>query len=165
MSKLLMSLFQYKAWANRGLFEALRAAPKGQNPTEMLRITLILDHVAVVDRIFKARLSGEQPAFAGVVSEVTPTLDALWRDVEETDRWYVDYTDRVTEAELGEAVDFTFLSDGEPGHMTKAEMLGHVLTHGQSHRAALGWSIEKTGAKPPPDMFSTYLHKAPGVRA
>ena len=155
-----MSLFQYKAWANRGLFAALRAAPEGQNPTERLRITLILDHVAVVDRIFKARLSGEQPPFEGVVSPVTPSLDGLWRDVEETDRWYVNYTGAVSEAELAEAIDFTYLSDGEPGHMTKAEMLGHVLTHGQSHRAALGWSIEKVGAKPPPDMFSSFLSKA-----
>lgn len=164
MPKLLASLFEYKAWADRGLYDALRAATVRDSP-EMNRITVILDHVAVVDQIFKARLVEERPPFEGVVSRVTPSLDALWKTVAATDQWYIDYTSTVSESELEKVIDFVFLSDGERGRMSKGEMLGHVLTHGQSHRAALGWSIEKVGAKPPADMFSTYLCSAGGVSA
>ena len=158
-NKLLVSLFQYKAWANRDMFEVLRAVPEGQHAREMFIITLTLDHVCVVDRIFQARIAGEPHDFASVVSARAPKLDALWENVSATDQWYIDYAGSASPAHLGEVIDFTFVDDGTPGRMTREEMLGHVLTHGNSHRGAVGKMLEGMGVAGPADMFTSFLHR------
>jgi uncharacterized damage-inducible protein DinB len=76
----------------------------------------------------------------------------------ETDAWYVGYVEAASPAELDQVVEFTFVADGEPGRMTKGEMLGHVLTHANSHRGAIGEMLGRLGAEGAPDMLTTFLH-------
>jgi uncharacterized damage-inducible protein DinB len=158
-NKLLVSLFQYKAWANRELFSVLQSIPDGRHPTDMIVIVLTLDHVSTVDRIFQAHLIGNRHPFGAVVSSTMPKLSALWDTVNATDQWYVNYVQSVSQSELGEALDFRFVVDGLPGRMTREEMLGHVLTHGNSHRGAVGKMLEGLNVPAPSDMFTTFLHK------
>ena len=155
-NKLLSSLFEYKAWANRGLYDALLAAPAGEHPAQMAIITITLDHVSVVDRLFQARLVGEPDPFPGIISPVTPTLAELRDTVAKTDAWYVDYVRAVSQSDLDEVLTFTF-TDGDPGRMSRAEMLGHVLTHGNSHRGAIGQMLSSIKVKGAPDMLTSYL--------
>jgi len=157
--KLLISLFQYKAWANRELFSVLQSIPDGRHPTEMIVILFTLDHVSTVDRIFKAHLVGDHHAFGAVVSSTMPNLSALWHTVSATDQWYVNYVQSVSQSELDETLDFSFVADGLPGRMTREEMLGHVLTHGNSHRGAVGKMLEGINAPTPADMFTSFLHR------
>lgn len=157
--KLLTSLFQYKAWTNREMFNVLRSIPQDRHPTEMMIITVTMDHVSTVDRIFKANLLGEAHDFGAVISSRLPTLDELSETVRETDRWYIDYIQSASDDDLAEEVDFTFVVDSMRGHMTREEMLGHVLTHGNSHRGAVGKILETIQVSGPPDMFTTFLHK------
>jgi uncharacterized damage-inducible protein DinB len=120
---------------------------------------MTLDHVSIVDRIFRARLIGEDHGFSGVVGARAPTLDALAETVAATDQWYVDYVGSASSEALGEAVDFTFVADGMAGRMTREEMLGHVLTHGHSHRGAVGQMLQGLKVRGPADMFTTFLHR------
>ena len=130
----LVLLFEHKAWCNRGLIEALRAAPAGVDRRQMAVVLFTLDHTAIVDQIFRARLTGAEPGFDAVVAGALPDLDRLGTTLSENDRWYVDYVTRVTPADLQTTVEFIFVGDGEEGRMTRAEMLAHVITHGASHR-------------------------------
>ncbi|MEI9887977.1 MAG: DinB family protein [Rhizomicrobium sp.] len=155
-NKLLVSLFEYKAWANRGLYDALLAAPPGEHAMEMAIVTITLDHVSVVDQLFKARLAGGPEPFAGVISPQLPALAALRETVAKTDAWYVDYVRAVPQSELNEVLAFTF-TDGDPGRMSRAEMLGHVLTHGNSHRGAVGQMLGTIKVKGAPDMLTSFL--------
>ncbi len=155
-NQFLASLFEYKAWANRALYDALLAAPAGEHPLEMATITITLDHVSVVDQLFKARIAGAPEPFAGVISPQTPSLADLRETVAKTDAWYVDYVGAAPQAALDEVLDFTF-TDGDPGRMSRAEMLGHVLTHGNSHRGAIGSRLGAIGIKGVPDMLTSYL--------
>jgi uncharacterized damage-inducible protein DinB len=152
----LSTLFQHKAWCNRGLVEALRAAPADADRRQMAVILFTLDHTAIVDQIFKAHLSGAAPGFTGVVAGKMPDLDALSRTLAETDAWYLDYVGRVSPAELETEVAFTFVDDGSPGRMTKGEMLAHVITHGASHRGAIGKMLEGLGVRGASDMVTTF---------
>jgi uncharacterized damage-inducible protein DinB len=161
--KLLTSLFQYKAWTNREMFKVLRSIPPGQHATEMIIITVTMDHVTTVDRIFRANLLGEPHSFTTVISSALPTLEALADTARKTDSWYIDYIQSASDADLAEGVDFTFVIDGMPGHMTREEMLGHVLTHGNSHRGAVGKILETIQVSGPPDMFTTFLHRDANV--
>jgi uncharacterized damage-inducible protein DinB len=157
-NKLLTTLFAYKAWADRGLYDVLLAIPadSGADPIEMFRIRALMDHMTVVDRLFKARIAGDPEPFAGIISPVTPSFAALREIAAATDDWFVDYAGRATQAELEEPLTFTF-TDGDPGLMTREEMLGHILTHDNSHRGAIGLSLGRMDMKSAPDTLTSYL--------
>jgi uncharacterized damage-inducible protein DinB len=152
----LVELFEHKAWCNQGLVEALRAAPSDADRVQMAIILFTLDHTSIVDQIFKTRLSGETPGFAAVVAGRMPDLDRLAATFAETDAWYLDYVRGVSPAELETIVDFTFVADGEPGHMTKGQMLAHVITHGASHRGAIGKMLETLNVRGASDMVTSF---------
>ncbi|HEX4196797.1 MAG TPA: DinB family protein [Caulobacteraceae bacterium] len=160
-TKLLASLFEHKAWANQEMFAALRKVPADANRRDMAVILFTLDHLSITDQIFKANISGQSHLFEAVVARAMPNLDELAETVRATDAWYVDYVKSASEAELGESVAFTFVADGMAGRMTREEMLGHVLTHGASHRGAVGKMLEIMQVQGPPDMFTTFVHRQP----
>jgi len=153
----LVSLFQHKAWCNRGLVDALRAAPAGAARRQMAVALFTLDHTSIVDQIFKARLIGAEPGFQSVVAAELPDLDRLDVTLNEIDRWYIDYVTGVSPADLETAVDFTFVGDGDEGRMTKGEMLAHVITHGASHRGAIGKILETLDVTGASDMVTTFV--------
>ena len=123
---------------------------------EIVGITFTLDHMSVVDQLFKARIAGEPEPFPGVISPQLPSLAQLRDTVAKTDAWYIDYVRGVAQAELDEVLEFTF-TDGDPGRMSRAEMLGHVLTHGNSHRGAIGEKLGAMKIKGAPDMLTSFL--------
>jgi uncharacterized damage-inducible protein DinB len=129
---LLVQLFEHKAWCNRGLVEALRAIdPAGVDRRQWATIVLTFDHTGLVDRLFRARLAGETETLSDTVGARMPSLDDMAAAMADTDAWLIDYAGRVTQAELDEVLEFTF-TDGDPGRMTRAEILAHLITHGAS---------------------------------
>ena len=58
----LKSLFAYKAWANDELFAVLASLPE-QHSQDLHFCIRVLNHIYVVDRIFRAHLSGEPRPF------------------------------------------------------------------------------------------------------
>ena len=156
---ILHSLFQYKAWANEELLASVgRLDPDAHKDARHLAIR-ILNHTYVVDRIFAAHLTGKTHPYTFANTTETPTLERLREGIAESDRWYVDYAASVTPALLAETIAFSF-TDGDPGRMTREEMLLHVTTHGGYHRGAVGRVLVQAGAQPPRDIFTTYLHTA-----
>jgi uncharacterized damage-inducible protein DinB len=156
----LVSLFQHKAWCNRRLIEALRAAPADVDRRRMAVVLFTLDHTSIVDQIFKAHLSGAAHGFGSVVADRLPDLDVLSRTMSETDAWYLDYAQRVSPAELETEVSFTFVGDGDEGRMAKADMLAHVITHGASHRGAIGKMLELIQAPGASDMVTSFVSES-----
>lgn len=159
----LKSLVAYKAWADSELFALLAQLP----PTHAEQVhTCIrtLNHIHVVDRIFRAHLSGEPRPFDATNTKATPTLAQLASDVAATDAWYMSYVAGLTEAALAESLAFTF-TDGDPGRMTREEMLFHVLTHGGYHRGNVGQVLKSISVAPPRDIYTKFLHESePGRR-
>jgi uncharacterized damage-inducible protein DinB len=154
--RLLVSLFEHKAWCNARLAEALAAAPAEVDRRQWAVILFTFDHTAIVDRVFKARLMGEEPKVASTVATTWPDLGALTASMAETDAWYLDYVRRVTPDELDCSIDFAFVDDGAPGRMARGDMLAHVITHGASHRGAIGKMLEGLGVPGASDMVTTF---------
>ena len=152
----LTATFQHKAWANQRLIGALRGAPADVDRGQMVLALFTFDHTSIVDRIFKARLLGEAPAFEGVIATRMPDLDEMSATMAETDAWYIDYVSAVSPAELETVVDFTFVDNGDPGRMTKAQMLAHVITHSASHRGAIGKMLGEMKVEGASDMVTTF---------
>jgi uncharacterized damage-inducible protein DinB len=155
-STLLLSLFKYKTWANEELFALLATLPPEH--AEALHTSLrSLNHIYVVDRIFQAHLSGQPRPYDATNTPATPTLAQLQADVAATDAWYQSYVAGLSDAALLEVLNFSF-TDGDPGRMSREEILLHVITHGGYHRGNVGQVLKSISVAPPRDLYTKFLH-------
>ena len=158
----LQSLFAYKAWANSELFALLATLPPSQ--AEQLHTCIrTLNHIYVVDRIFRAHLKEEPRPFDATNTNGTPSLSQLHNDVEATDAWYVNYVAKLAEQAMSEVLAFTF-TDGDAGRMTREEILLHVVTHGGYHRGNVGQVLKSISVAPPRDLYTKFLHVSEPAR-
>lgn len=155
--KSLQSLFAQKSWANNELFNALAEIPTEQHVDALHTATRTLNHIYVVDRIFRAHLLGEGHGYEATNTDATPSLVELQFAVAETDAWFEGYAAAITEAELDEAISFKF-TDGDAGTMTREEILFHVITHGTYHRGNVGQVMKFISIAPPRDLYTKFLH-------
>lgn len=163
-STLLLSLFNYKAWANTELFTELRKLDPATHHAQRHTAIRILNHIFVVDSIFAAHLTGSPHSYTATNTVETPTLEALHSAVTELDGWYVQYISTLPAELLSGNVSFEF-TDGGHGRMSREEMLAHVATHGGYHRGAVGRILSEASIAAPRDIFTAYLHKSePGRR-
>jgi uncharacterized damage-inducible protein DinB len=152
------SLFAYKAWANAELFASLHRLPAAH--AEQLHTCIrTLNHIYVVDCLFRARLAGEPVSFYATNTKETPTLAQLRSDVEASDAWYVEYVSKLTEPALSRVLCFTF-ADGDAGQMSVEEILLHVIAHGAYHRGNVGQVLKSMDIVPPRDLYTKFLHLA-----
>lgn len=159
MNSTLVSLFEYKAWANTELHAVLAKFDAQQHPGEFRAMLHTLDHANVVDRIFQGHLTGTTtPLFKETHSEPTPSLPELREIVRSTDDWYVQFVRSLSAERLKHQVNFTF-TDGDRGAMSCEEMLFHVITHGGYHRGSIGQKLEDIGTDSPPDSLTKFLHR------
>lgn len=159
MNSILVSLFEYKAWANTELHTALANFDAQQHPGRFRAMLHALDHANVVDRIFQGHLTGSPTQrFQATHSEPTPSLPALREIVKSTDDWYLQFVTSVSAERLKHRVHFTF-TDGDKGAMSCEEILLHVITHSGYHRGSIGQMLEDLGTDSPPDSLTKYLHR------
>lgn len=155
--KILSSLFAQKAWANRELFDVLASVSPTAHADRLHTAIRTLNHIYVVDRIFRAHLLGEKHGYTATNTPETPELGELHFAVAETDSWFESHVSNVEERELEESLVFQF-TDGDAGTMTREEMLFHVLTHGSYHRGNVGQILKDIAVAPPRDLFTKFLH-------
>ena len=158
----LKSLFAYKAWANAELFALLGTLPP-EHAEQVQAGIRTLNHIYVVDRLFRARLAGEPAPYSATNTKETPTLDQLRGDAAATDAWYVQYVSSVAESALPESLDFTF-ADGDRGRMSREEILLHVIAHGAYHRGNVGQVLKSISVAPPRDLYTKFLHQSEPAR-
>jgi uncharacterized damage-inducible protein DinB len=152
----LISLFGQKAWANQELFATLATLPEAQ-AAALHTCLRTLNYIHVVDRIFRAHLSGEPRPFDATNTPATPTLAQLRDGVAATDAWYCDHVAGLGAEALAEVLDFDF-TDGDRGRMSREEILLHVITHGAYHRGNVGQVLKSISLAPPRDLYTRFLH-------
>lgn len=155
--KILASLFAQKSWANRELFDVVAAITSAENAAALHTAIRTLNHIYVVDRIFRAHLLGERHPYTATNTPETPELGELHFAVTETDLWFENYVSNIGDPALAERLAFQF-TDGDAGRMTREEMLFHVLTHGAYHRGNVGQLLKGISVAPPRDLLTKFLH-------
>jgi uncharacterized damage-inducible protein DinB len=155
--KILASLFAQKAWANRELFDVVASVSPAEHAVPLHTAIRLLNHIYVVDRIFRAHLLGEPHGYTATNTTDTPELGELHFAVIETDNWFENYVAKLGQDQLGESLVFRF-TDGDSGTMTREEMLFHVLTHGSYHRGNVGQILKDISVAPPRDLLTKFLH-------
>lgn len=159
----LQSLFAQKSWANNELFNVLATVTAQEHAGAVHTAIRTLNHIYVVDRIFRAHLLGEPHGYSATNTEATPELGELQFAVAETDAWFEKYSSTVSSAQLGESIAFRF-TDGDAGTMTREEMLLHVITHGAYHRGNVGQLLKSISVAPPRDLYTKFLHVSEPAR-
>lgn len=150
------TVIQYKRWATNGLNKVLAENLERMPADERTLIVRLLDHVQVVDEIFRHNLEGQTHGYAAPRSVNLPSFETLARNARATAEWYADYADTLTPEKVNETLHFTF-SNGEPAYMTRGEMLLHVAMHAAGHRGQAALLLQKNGIQPYPDRITDFL--------
>jgi uncharacterized damage-inducible protein DinB len=157
-------LAQYKAWADKVMFDGVAALPPGEAEKERKTLfkTIIgtLNHIYVVDLIWQAHLEGREHGFKARNILLHSELPALWVAQQKINNWFIDWAAAQSETSLDEDVRFTFVN-GTQASMKRGEMFLHVVTHASYHR---GWVAEmffEANARPPQPDLSVFLCEGP----
>ena len=144
-------LIHYKAWANEVVYSIVAALPEGEavKPRQTLFKTIVhtLNHVYVVDRIFRAHLERVPHPYTARNTPTSPPLEQLWQSVQQSDRWYVEHVTALSEAQLAERIDFQFVGGGD-GNMSRMEIVMHLANHGTYHRGVVAAMLNEAGVNP-----------------
>lgn len=156
-------LFAFKSWSNSELFNLLATLDVDQQADAIYSAIRTLNHIYVVDCIFRAHLEVEPHHYTATNTEATPDLGKLQFAVAETDAWFEAYTAAISADQLREELSFRF-TDGDAGRMSREEMLMHVITHGSYHRGNVGQVLKSTSIAPPRDLYTRFLHASDPAR-
>ncbi|EMS97308.1 DinB [Agrobacterium tumefaciens str. Cherry 2E-2-2] len=156
----LKMLVRYKAWANGLTFRSVMELPEGealrQRPTRFGNMVHTLNHVYVVDDIFRHHLQGKKHGYTARNTDHTPAIGELWEAVQEMDRWYVDMVDTWSDVDLAKAVHFEFVGGGE-GVMTREQIVLHIVNHGTYHRGFVGDMMYQVPFTPPSNDLPVFI--------
>ena len=157
-------LTRYNSWANRLIFDAVAALPEGEATRErqslFRNMVHTLNHNYVIDRIWQAHLEGRSHGYVARNTEAHPPLAELWRAQQEVDRWYIAWSDALSEAALEERVSFTLIG-GNRGVMTRGEILLHIVNHTSYHRGFVADLFYQVPARPPTTDLPVFLREVP----
>lgn len=155
-----VTLARYNEWADKVLFEAIRALPgdAARTRTSTLFGSMIgtLNHNYQVDLIWRAHLSGEKHGFTSRRDILHPELAELAKAQLEVDQWFIDWARRQDPESFVERVKFDFIS-GKPGEMARGGMFLHVINHKTYHRGWVSQMFFDFGAKPPETDLCVFL--------
>ncbi|MEE9348387.1 MAG: DinB family protein [Robiginitomaculum sp.] len=153
-------LIRYRAWANAITFKSVLALPESEltkiRQTHFKTIISTLNHIHVIDDIFRAHLEGRSHGYTGRNTQTTPPVTQLWAAFQEMDAWYIKFADSQSEAQLSAPVEFNFV-DGGAGLMSGHEILSHVINHASYHRGFVSDMLYQVPVKPQANDLPVFL--------
>jgi uncharacterized damage-inducible protein DinB len=153
-------LLKYKAWANEVTFLSLMNLPDNElykaRKTNFKNIISTLNHVYVVDDIFKAHLNSESHGYSSRNTDECPKLIELWLKQKKIDNWYTNFVTGLNENQLENIISFEFVSGGL-GNMSINEIVLHIVNHGSYHRGFVSDMMYQIPAIPPTNDLPVYL--------
>jgi len=150
------TLIHYKRWATNGLNAVIAENAERLPADERILIRRLLDHIQVVDEIFRHNLEARPHGYSAPRSAELPSLEALATSARATADWYADYADALLPEQVDEALAFSF-ANGKPARMTRGEVLLHVAMHAAGHRGQAALLLQKNGIVPWPDRITDFL--------
>lgn len=139
-----------------GFYDIL-LSPGCQSRPEVIRTGAYwLNHINIVDNIFRAHLWGQRHNYQSTESDDVPELPSLRQSAASNNKWLMAYAGTLTAGTAAERIEFIF-TDGTKGDMTRAEILLHLLTHSQNHLSFIASLLAGAGLPIPPMLLTTLL--------
>lgn len=155
-------LARYNAWANEVMFGAVAALPADEatkpRPSLFKNMVHTLNHNHVIDLIWRAHLEGRDHGYTARNTPDHPPLAELWRMQQEVDKWYIEWSDALSGADLEDRVRFTLIG-GNRGVMTRGEILLHVVNHTSYHRGFVADLFYQVPARAPLTDLPVFLRE------
>ncbi|MDF7662190.1 DinB family protein [Erwiniaceae bacterium L1_54_6] len=154
----IVTLLKYKRWIDLETLKAIKEVDTSAK-AEKRHLTLrLMNHIYVVDMIFRANLTGQKHGYTALNTPDTPSTDELLDKMAACTDWYIKAVNAMTVEDLATTIKFQFVDGGE-GEMKAVDMLNHVLLHGTYHRGAVGWLLSECGVTPPKDVLTVFLRE------
>ena len=151
--------FAYKQWADQRTLQAITTLDVTAQSATLAFVCQQLNHMLIVEELFRARLLGLPAPHAATNSAQLPELAELERRLLASDAWFASHVAGMEPDRAAEIIRFVF-ADGLAGSMSREEILFHILNHGTYHRGAIGHALELAGAQRPADTYTLYIHAA-----
>lgn len=157
---LLAILLRYKAWAEGIAYDAVFSIPLDEalraRPTPFGNIVMTLNHIYVVDDIFRHHLLGRRHAYTRRNTDHTPDLMELRARSIELNDWLIAQVGSWTPAQRADAVDFQFVAGGN-GSMTREHIVLHLVNHSTYHRGFVGDMLKQIPYAWPANDLTVFL--------
>ncbi|MCJ8339914.1 MAG: DinB family protein [Pseudomonadales bacterium] len=151
---------QYKGWATETSYSALEQVADAelhkQRRTNFKTIISTLNHIYVVDDIFKAHLRGTQHQYQQRNTEQQFSFKELWDKQRQMDVWYLDYVNALGGKDCAQRISFEYVGGGE-GNMSVAEIILHIVNHNTYHRGFVSDMMYQIPAKPTANDLTVFL--------
>jgi uncharacterized damage-inducible protein DinB len=150
---------QFNAWANQRMYAACAtlegAALKLDRGAFFGSIFGTLNHIVLVDKLYRERLEGTHPSRFGALDEhLSDNLADLAVMQTEMDTYYVDITRGLDAAALDEPVGFkTLLAEPEYWEVSRSIYFSNLFQHQVHHRGQAHNMLSQAGIDPPPMGF------------
>ncbi|HKT40793.1 MAG TPA: DinB family protein [Rhodanobacteraceae bacterium] len=161
-SQHLEMLARYKAWADERLYAMLAGLSVDQlaAPTPIFAGSILrtLNHVHLMDVVWKSHLLRVPHDLATRNPEATPSFPELRDAQRDIDAWYVDYTKTMTPDGCNEVVHFAFIGGGE-GALRREDIVLHVVNHTTYHRGHVTAMLNQLGMQPQATDLPVFLRE------
>ena len=147
--------FSYKKWADKRTLNAIENIDKGVFFQSYCFSLQQINHMVIVEELFKSRLTNNPAPHKSTNTEVVPDYEELRARLIESCEWYLDYVSSLDDH--SESVRFIF-ADGKHGMMTVEEILFHIVNHGSYHRGNIAHSLDLASVPHPVDGYGLYIH-------
>ncbi|MEB2704021.1 DinB family protein [Citrobacter koseri] len=152
----IVQLMAHKKWMDIGLYDALQSPAYASKPDAIQQALYWLNHIHIVDQIFRSHMLGQPHSFTSTESSSFPPLTELRREAEALDDWLFQYAQEL-DAAAGEIINFVF-TDGDHGCMSRSQMLMHLASHGLYHISVTTHELILQGLPTPPLLLTTCLN-------
>ncbi|MGS2717319.1 DinB family protein [Eionea flava] len=156
----LVKLLKYKSWANNITFSALSSVDDVElyknRQTHFKNILMTLNHVYVVDDIFKSHLLSKKHGYSSRNTDTCSSFSRLWEQQKVIDNWYIDFISALEEGSIADQINFEFVGGGD-GTMSIAEIVFHIVNHGTYHRGFVSDLMYQIPVTPPANDMTVYL--------
>ena len=83
--------FNYKSWADENILRAIGSINKNAFPDSYAFVLQQINHIVIVEDLFKSRLTNAPAPHKNTNSEIVPEFDELKHRLEASNNWYLSY--------------------------------------------------------------------------
>ncbi|MFK7912267.1 MAG: DinB family protein [Pseudomonadales bacterium] len=156
---MLAKAFAYKQWADQRSVAAVATMGASAQAEPRAFALQQLNHIVIVEELFRARLGAEPEPHQATNTVVVPELAALKARLDTSNTWYAAYVATLSASAHDQVIAFRF-ADGQPGSMSRLEILFHIINHASYHRGAIGHALDRAQAQRPADTYPLFIHES-----
>ena len=155
------SMALFNAWANKELHRACESLPADALAKDLGAffgsVIGTLNHIYLVDCLYRDRLEGRQPNYTGLDQILHSNLAELSAAQFSQDQHYVERVSDLTESQLEETIGFeTLLEEPEYWEVPLRTYYTNLFQHQIHHRGQAHNLLSQLGITPPPIGYIEY---------